>query len=254
MGELPSPTLSMGIFFIITTIYFFMQYLWDNTPSRDMIFFVIYILLIILSSYFLNLHMTTILCGTAQIKTTMLVTFFPWLIIFGLLQVALLYYPGWLIPFSNTFGYGIAKLAGLSRKFSAVVKLPSDAREGSSIRKVLDSIYNDKSLLINEIPNANVGFDRWWDESQAGGLIKSNVNAEDKLALRHLIKLKNIISKYIWFTLTGLLTLSASYNFIVKSSCNQSVQEMENNHNEYEKYLEEDAKNKPEKTVYTSYE
>jgi len=254
MAEAPSPNPSIGVFFAITSVYFIIKYMWDNTPKKDLIYFVIYILLLLISNYFLNLYLTTLLCGTAQIKKSLTLTLFPWIIIFGLLQVALTLYPGWLIPFSNTIGYGIAKIAGLSQKFSTVVKSPENAPKGSSIRNILDTIYNDKSLLINEIPNSNLGFDIWWKESLAGGLIKKDAKLDDKLALRKLIKLKNIVSEFLWFTLTGLLTISASYNFIIKSSCEQSVSQMEDKHKEYEDIINDNSKNNIPKTVYTSYE
>ncbi len=256
LNSSPSPTVSIGVFFALTTIYFIVKYMQKLTLKQEMIFFVIYILFLLLSTYFVNLYLTTIICGTAQVKTTLIVTFFPWLIIFGLLQAALLYYPGWLIPFSNTFGYGIAKLAGLTKKFNAVIKTPDGAPKGSSLRKVLDTIYNDQSLLINEIPNAELGFDTWWKESVNSGIIKTNPKPklEEIEALRNLIKLKNLVSKFIWFSLTGLLTISASYNYMVKSACKHSVKEMEEKHNELEKIVDNIDKNAPVDTVYQTFE
>ena len=140
------------------------------------------------------------------------------------------------------------------KQYFTVEISPENAPKGSSIRNVLDTIYNDKSLLINEIPNSNIGFDTWWNETVAGGLIKKDAKPDDKLALRKLIKLKNIISEFLWFILSGLLTISASYNFIIKSSCEHSVSQMEDKHKEYEDLIKNDSKNDIPKTVYTSYE
>ena len=41
-----------------------------------------------------------------------MVTLIPWVIIFGILNVLLLQFPGWKAPFSNTIGYLIANIAG----------------------------------------------------------------------------------------------------------------------------------------------
>ena len=251
----PNPTSSILTFLIITIIYFVSKYKWEKTPTQDLMFFIIYLFLIIVIIYFLNLNLTSAICGTAQVKNSLIVTFFPWILIFGLLQVALSYYPGWLRPFSNTFGYGIAKLAGLTNKFDAIIKTPDSVPKGSSLRKILDTIYNDRSILINEIPNATIGFDQWFKESTAGGLIKNpKPKFEEIESLRSLIKLKNLVSKFIWFTLTGLLTISASYNYIIKSNCNQSVKEMEERHDEYEKMVQEEEDNTAPRTLYYSYE
>jgi len=42
--------------------------------------------------------------------------------IFGILNLLLLTLPGWLAPFSNTFGYAIAKLAGLSDLMNEILR------------------------------------------------------------------------------------------------------------------------------------
>ena len=48
-------------------------------------------------------------------------TLLPWIMIFCLLIILLLVFPGWLIPFSNTFGYGIAKIGGINKIFSEIL-------------------------------------------------------------------------------------------------------------------------------------
>ena len=89
----PNPTSSIWTFLIITIAYFVSKYKWEKTPTQDLMFFIIYLFLIIVIIYFLNLNLTSVICGTAQVKNAMIVTFFPWILIFGLLQVALSYYP-----------------------------------------------------------------------------------------------------------------------------------------------------------------
>ena len=59
----------------------------------------------------------------------------------------------------------------------------------------------------------------------------------------------------MWFALTGLLTLSASYNYIINSACVHSVQQMEEKHKEYEEDIaESNTKNNIPQTVYTTHE
>ena len=55
--------------------------------------------------------------------------------------------------------------------------------------------------------------------------------------------LKFTISKFIWFLLAGLLTVSTSYNYLIKSGCNTSVKEMVQRHNDYEKLVTEKTNN-----------
>jgi len=252
MADAPSPNLSIIAFSLITIIYFITTYL----NGQSIVHFVIYITALIVSSLFINIHLTNSLCGSTQIGTAIIVTIFPWLIIFGLLKIMLMQFPGWLIPFSNTFGYGIAKLSGLQKAFIEVLK-PKIKTKNIQLSEALDVIYKDPSLMINEIPNSTHGFDLFWEESKEGGIIKSGLEntSEPAKALRKFVELKNIIAEFLWFLLTGLLTLSASYNYLINSTCSHSVQEMEDLHREYEADVEkENDENTVPQQVYTTHE
>lgn len=218
---------SLLIFLVITLLYFFLKY---KIQSHSFIYYIIYILCIIGGELGSNIMISQSLCGSPQWNTVLIVTIIPWILVFTVLNLLLTIFPGWLIPFSNTFGYGIAKLAGLKEAFNNVLK----ANTGKGI---LGEIYEDQSLLINEIPNSTFGFEKFWEESQKGGILKSNILPEAKEMLRTKVKLKNIISELIWFVLTGILTVSVSYNYIIKSVCNNSVKDMEQKHKDYEEEL-----------------
>ena len=158
------------------------------------------------------------------------------------------------MPFSNTFGYGIAKLFGLQKVFNNILKpKPSNNTANQTpLEKHLEDIYNDESLLINSIPNSGVGFDNFWTESKI--LFKPDADMY-KDELRELVKLKNIIAELIWFALTGMLVISASYNYIIKAACTHSIAEMEQKHSDYEKEIAPMiAKEKQEPRIYSTYE
>lgn len=252
MTDAPSPNLSIIVFLIITIIYFISRYL----NGQSIVHFIIYIITLVVSSLFINMHLTNTLCGSTQFGTAIRVTIFPWLIIFGLLKIMLIQFPGWLIPFSNTFGYGIAGLAGLRKAFIDVLK-PKIQTKNKQLSEALDVIYKDPSLMINEIPNSTDGFDLFWEESKQGGIIKSGLDntSDPAKALRKFVELKNIIAEFMWFILTGLLTLSASYNYIINSGCNRSIQEMEDLHREYEENIKEPDPGKDiQQRVYSTHE
>lgn len=70
---------------------------------------------------------------------------------------------------------------------------------------------------------------------------------------KNMIKMKELISEYIWYLLSGLLVTSSSYNMIVNSNCNQSVNEMKKRHDQYEKDVakaEKKAKESPPERIY----
>lgn len=247
----PNPTFSLLWFVIITTIYFIVKYkTYDPTDksSTGKIYGGIYLLLLIVGEYSLNLSLTNVMCGSNQLGTAIFITLFPWLFIFGLLYIMLTVFPGWLSPFSNTFGYGVAKLSGLSGFLDKIMKEKLDLGQGASTEasQVLEHIYSDKSLLINEITDSNI--DRFWTNMQV--IFKpSEYTEKNKQDLAGFVRLKDTVSEYIWYMLTGTLVTSVSYNYVVNKGCTQSVKELKKRRDEYQKDLaakqQAEATNKP---------
>ena len=120
-----------------------------------MLYFLIYAILVFISEFFINANLTNSLCGSVQWSTVVLGTGLPWIIMFGSLIIMLRMFPGWLAPFSNTFGYGIAKLAGLSNVLNNILALNPKVKgkQDTVIDEAIAHIYSDKSLLVNEITN-----------------------------------------------------------------------------------------------------
>jgi len=268
----PSPNLPIGIFFLLTIPYFFLQY--KAKKEQEVGLFIAYLILLLSSQLYINMQISSGLCGSTQTKTAFFITIIPWLIIFGLLNIVLAIFPGWLIPFSNTFGYGIAKLAGLNKLLiDKILKKESDKASdtvsGREFSKTLGKIYDDPSLLINEIPDTDAGFEKFWDDeavnhyvlpsainpikqSSQNGVKKPDLPSP-KEQLRQFVKLKQIVAKFIWFALTGVLTASTSYTYLVRAGCSSSVKQMEQRHTEYERLVEEDEKDTQEPRVYTDH-
>jgi len=149
----------------------------------------------------------------------------------------LMVFPGWLIPFSNTFGYGVTKLLGINNLLNTIFKpkiSKTDIKDTNIelMAEALEHIYTDRSLLVNEISQNN--FDNFW--SNMSPLFKPNVKGDSilKNKLLGFIRLKDIVAEYIWFMLTGTLVTSVGYNYIVNSGCSQDVKEMQKRHKDYE--------------------
>jgi len=248
MGEStpPNPSSAMLWFFILTTVYFTLKYYTLSGPSdaksaqsQGMVQFGVYILLLVVGEFFINLGLTEAMCGNNQWGTALTVTLIPWVVIFGILNLMLLVFPGWLAPFSNTFGYGVAWLAGLpdlmDKIFKDKLENPTDDKRTRDMKEALAHIYSDKSLLINEVTKSN--FDTFW-ENMSGtfkAAAKTPNTAANPLrqALFHMITLKDIVSEFVWFILTGMLVTSVGYNYIVNTGCKQSMAEMKKRHDDY---------------------
>lgn len=229
-SDVPDPTISMLWFFIITSIYFFLRF---NTQSKleRRIYTGVYILLLIVGMYFINLSLTTAMCGTRQWQTAMNVTAIPWLMIFGVLNLFLQLFPDWLNPFANTFGYALAKLLGASELFKSLFKDPNEltgtnAADVQVMRDALDKIYFDDSLLLNELsvdtlPTFFTRMNPILKPMSAGE--KTKVEQQ----LTYFLNIKEDVALYVWYMLTGAFVTAVSYNYIVGMKCNNSLKDMQ---------------------------
>ena len=279
----PNPSLAMLFFFIVTSGYCVISIFLNNSLQR-LITKVCYILFIIIGQFFINLTLTESMCGLRQWKNTLFITILPWLMIFIVLHLFLSIFPGWLVPFSNTFGYAVAKMMGLPDLMKEI--LPP--AEGNSINRALESVRGDNSLFVNELhtePDEIVfekiegtneddknkpkkvdgrtvyerkNFNETWDKLVDGGIIKQFNGAEKekfKDRLYGFVQMKNSISEYVWNLLTGFFVTSVTYNYIINAGCSKSPKEMEERYNKYQSQETKDKKTKEDKEknqqVYT---
>lgn len=269
-----SATTGLLVFLALTLIYFIVKYNLQMGQS-DTIYTIIYYLGVIVTQYFINLSAISNRCGTTNYYLAFMVTLVPWIFIFGLLNIMLVQFPGWKTPFSNTFGYLIANAAGAktllidhilnndivskltpTSKKSVEMVTKANSQEGGRRRKkqiggdnnklaveAVQHIYNDPSLLINEITPDS--FDLFWQKMTP--LFKDDAN-DYKQELYKLIELKELVSEGIWYMLTGSLITSVSGNYIINSDCGTSVDEMKKRHSEHEKDEKEKEKAKADET------
>ena len=268
MATSPNPSSALMWFFIVTTIFSISEY---NAPDKSTMLTGVYLLLLIVGEFFVNLSLTNAMCGEKQWGTAFNVTLVPWVVIFGILKLMLNIFPGWKSPFSNTFGYGVALISGLTPLVRDIFKAQVEggtegtategtATEGTATEKALGYIYRDQSLLINEIGPEKEDFGKFWDSMK--GAMKEGVHKQGTAAaqdandpnnlynkLYSLIRLKDVTAEYIWYMLTGALVTSISYNYLVNVGCKHSAKEMINRRNAYSKMVqkEEDKKKAEEK-------
>ena len=143
----PNPMMAILFFFIVTSIYCVISIFLTDTSQR-LIFKVCYVLFIISGEYFINLNLTESMCGIRQWSTTFFITIIPWMFIFIVMHLFIHMFPGWLSPFSNTFGYLVAKLMGLPEFMKEILV---ESSEGNEASRALESVKSDNTLLINEL-------------------------------------------------------------------------------------------------------
>ena len=234
----PNPSTSVFTFFLITLFYFVAKYKTPNSMATMLT--IIYIIAIVSTQISINTALAKSICNNSQsMNVGLLATVFPMLFIFGLLQLLLTIFPGWIEPFSNTFGYGMTKIVGLHDLMKRLLVSPQfSAAPEKKIINAVNNIYNDPSIFINQFSYANrEDFNRTWDNSFSGGkgiFVKSagpaplpyspaNPNPGPGTHLyqefRNMVKLKDIVGTFVWYMLVGVIVTSRSYNYIISQPC-----------------------------------
>ena len=249
----PSSLVAIIFFIIITTLFSIVTYflLPNKIPTNNneainntSMYFIIYVLVLVIGNYFINLDITRSVCGGApQWAATMMNTIIPWILIFGVINIILIIFPGWISPFANTFGYSLMNMLGLNDLLNIILSISRDSLNQNEeidenkklVARGIQEIYGNSSLFVNQIPIDPENFRIF-----VGTLIKTGyfrqglgIDSQEIINLYKLIQLKEIGGKYIWNILTGILVTSVSYNFIINTACNNSVKQMQEKRNNF---------------------
>ena len=243
MAELSS---SVAIFFFLAVFgaYAYYKYTKNGVLSGGITF--LFFLVLLIGEYFINLAMSKDICGFDQEKTALLATVIPWFLVVGALKSALVVFPGWLTPFSNTFGYMfVSAVTDLKDVFNTILTpqfdlapaaaaqkggggdgggasdsadIPKDdVKNKRDIGRALEQIYTDQSIILNELGLDNL--DRFWDSFKESRLIRPSAKVEDLEKIRKFLMMKTIVGEFVWLVLCGLLVVSISYNYLLNMGC-----------------------------------
>ncbi len=248
MAELSS---SVAIFFFLAVFgaYAYYKYTKNGVLSGGITF--LFFLVLIIGEYFINLAMSKDICGFDQEKTALIATVLPWFLVLGVLKAALIVFPGWLLPFSNTFGYMfVSAVTDLKDVFNNILTpqfdlapesqkdapqkggggsdgdgglqdsadIPKDdVKNKRDIGRALEQIYTDQSIILNELSLDNL--DRFWDSFKESRLIRPSAKVDDLEKIRKFLMMKTIVGEFVWLVLCGMLVVSISYNYLLNMGC-----------------------------------
>jgi len=160
----------------------------------------------------------TLICGKLYIGTAIVYTIIPWLLILGVGNLFILYFPGWIRVFANTFGIW------LSYKISPnpVIDDVSHSSSNPQYDKLYNEILNHPQTIINEI---NI-LDKKEDEILSLITGYKGINPEiftdkhdNNKKIVAIIKYKNKLGILIWNILFGLIASMISTNSLLNSGC-----------------------------------
>ena len=169
-----------------------------------------------------------------------LYSFIPFIFIFGSLMVAVILFPGWKAPFSNTLGYFVVKNV-ISRKLFSLqewVKVDKDGdQEGLGPIKKFNAT-NTKTFFVNELTpdnffnalkSLNIGpgmqFPFHEQKKEIDGVMEKNPDSKGLNITKELYKavvMKDIVSEFIWLFLGGVITYSVAQIYAIDHRCQGS--------------------------------
>ena len=269
------------ITFLLTTLFYYMVLkpslpydLYKNKNeytkyiSNSYMYLAIYVLLVIIVQFIVNSSIISSNCGgniTENIGSAGVMTFLPWILIFGLLVVILTIYPGFKSAFSDVVGYYYVSSSAnklltellvnkdIEKKILDQDNMTPEKKESlESAADAIIKICGNTSILINQIVPKN--FDEYWsilkplmkDKYQIDGPEATKIQTD----LFELVVTRDNVGESMWYIYTGLLLTSIVQLKITTRGCISNPKTMEIN---YQKFLEKEQKDKKEKEKAETY-
>ncbi len=185
------------------------------------------------------------ICGKTDMGVSFSSTIYPWLFIYGLTIILIITIPGWLRVFSNTFGLYCAKAYGLNELLTQKIFIkPSNptptTQSDLDLLKTIDSVYNDPSLLINELDPRDCDI-QYNDDKEITNInwasfqkiITSGIttfNLKDDPNKLQIVKelydkmvLKETVGFSVWIFLSGVISVIVSTNILLNTGCKKNL-------------------------------
>ena len=186
-----------------------------------------------------NLYLTHLpeICGSYNVNSALTATIVPWLCIFAVTCFCLIFIPGWLRVFSNTFGAGIANMAGMQEVVSKLFVGNPNSSDGE-LKETIALLYTNIGRFVNEInldyqeiKKIDGSVDRNGDgspkmkwESLDAVMRVMSIDPSGKDALKNdlykMLVLKEDAGYFMWFILIGSISVLISTNSLLLTTCN----------------------------------
>jgi hypothetical protein len=268
--------------FILTTVFYYLALKptlsyedltdvkkYEEYSKNNYLYLGIYLVLVMLIQFIVNASVISTTCGgsiSENMGAAGVLTFIPWTLIFGVIIIILIIYPGFKSAFSDVVGYFY--ISGSATKVITELLVNRDLEkkltgtetkeEKESLEDAADAIVKicgNTSILINQIVPDN--FEKYWKILTP--LMKPqyrDTNSQETKDIRQelfeLVVTRDNIGESLWYIYTGILLTSIVQLKITTRGCNNNTATMEKNYNEFLK-KEEEAKAKKAETDSTVY-
>lgn len=249
--------------FLLTTLFYYIvlkpalpltlykdKQQYTNYVSNNYMYLAIYVLLVIIVQFIVNSSIITRSCGgniTENMVAAGVLTFLPWILIFGVLVLVLTVYPGFKSAFADVIGYyyvssSASKLLtellvnqDVENKMTVAEEPNISPEKKAALETASDTIIKicgNTSILINQIVPNN--FEQYWgiltplmkDKYKMGGPEADKIQSE----LFELVVTRDNIGEAMWYIYTGLLLTAIVQLKISNRGCSSNPKTMEDNY------------------------
>lgn len=260
---------NMLVFLIITLVY----YLKKPSISLDDVsdptkmetyassaykFVGLYFLMVVAFQWAMNVGVIATACGgsvSENIGAAGLYTVIPWTLIFGIVIITIVVFPGFKSAFADVFGYYYVSSSANTLLTELLVDKDvdqsidkGDAANKKGLQDAADMIVKicgNMSILINQIVPTN--FDSYWDILDPLMKPKYQHNSVAALPLKKelfdLVVTRDSVGETMWYVYTGVLLSLIVQMKLATRTCSISPATMEKN---YQTYLDEEEKKNAE--------
>jgi len=241
--------------------------------SNTYLYLGIYFMAIVFFQFIANASIISMTCGgsiTENIAVSGTYTFIPWLLIFGVIIIVLVAYPGFKSAFSDVIGYFYVSSSAnkliTELLINKDVDIKTEGLDKNDRKKLMDTadiiikICGNTSVLINQIVPEN--FNDYWgileplmkpEYQSTNTNYDSGLTNQKKNELFELAVTRDNVGEIMWYLYTGILLISIVQLKISTRGCIANPATMQKN---YQTFLDQkeviDEKNQVENdTVYT---
>jgi hypothetical protein len=243
---------------------------YETYNKNNYLYLGIYLMLVMLVQFVVNASIISTTCGgsiSENIGAAGFLTFIPWTLIFGVIIIVLIIYPGFKSAFSDVIGYFYISSSAtqiitellINRDVEKKLTGNETKEEKEALEDAADAIVKicgNTSILINQIVPEN--FLDYWKILKP--LMKekykddtSSETSELRKQFFELVVTRDTIGESLWYVYTGILITSIIQLKLTTRGCQSNTATMEKNYNEFLKKEEEAKAKKAEadNTVYT---
>ena len=228
----------------------------------------IYFLLIVFTQFAINCAVIINKCGGSvgkNIGVAALMTFIPWILIFGAVIAILIVFPGFKSAFSNVIGYFAVSssanlilntlLVNMDIKKAINEDVSSDENKKKGLESAAEAILKlcgNTSILINQIVPTN--FMEYW--SMLTPLMKNeyqNGAPELQQKLLDIVVMRDNVGEALWYIYTAILLTSIVQYNLTSRGCLKDPAAMEASRQQYldDQAIVKSKNEKMESVVYT---